>query len=283
MEDHLLQNLHDGLTQANNRRGRHGGIGGVAGEAAQKNTHTFFGEDGASNPSSGLYANFVKGSTLTASKDVTCTVIKASGSDKDEEEASGAKRRDAKRKLKTRPVEGVSACEPTDCVEADAKPAKGKKVRAKCDSGFEPADADSVTSSSRAQSKRSSLVSVVLQGGRLSLREHLLAAMPRCRRFLLVGGCGTVDVLLHQDGEGRTVKRKKLSAAHLHGTCDVERNASENSLHSLSGIFHLLQPDSERPQLLEACFGVDDLFAGGRGLCEVWGFAFDKRGDPISP
>lgn len=51
MEDHLLQKLHDGLSQANSRRGRQGGLGGVAGQAASKNTQTFFDDDGAANNS----------------------------------------------------------------------------------------------------------------------------------------------------------------------------------------------------------------------------------------
>ena len=28
---------------------------------------------------------------------------------------------------------------------------------------------------------------------------------------------------------------------------------------------------------------VKDLFAGGRGVCEVWGFALDKKGKCIAP
>ncbi|OEH76051.1 hypothetical protein cyc_01390 [Cyclospora cayetanensis] len=46
METDLLQQLHDGLSQSNNRRGRQGGLGGVAGQKDTQNSHCFFNEDG---------------------------------------------------------------------------------------------------------------------------------------------------------------------------------------------------------------------------------------------
>lgn len=255
MEDHRLQALHDGLSQANNRRGRQGGLGGVAGQGASKNTQTFFNDEGETSTSSGLYANFVKGVTLTASKEMSCSIIKAPRSDEEddlgEDSAPVASKSDPTKNSNSKRVR-VAVSNLTDSAEEAEQPRLRRKKRTPNPDTVdtEPGEA---TSFAKALGN-GGLVRVTLQGSRRSLREHVLAALPRCRRFLLIGGCGAVDVLLQRDEEGAFRKHKKLWAAHLHGTCDFQNDL--NNCPSAKGIFRLAQADGEKAQHLHAAFGV---------------------------
>ncbi|KAL8269872.1 hypothetical protein Esti_006204 [Eimeria stiedai] len=203
---------------------------------------------------------------------------KPASSDEDAE----AKKRDKRKEGKTK--RGV----PADSREAEAPQLLSKKKKSRHAESEEEECASAVCTPppqtcAKALGSSSPLIALVLQGGRRSLKEHLLSALPRCRHFILVGGCGSVDVLMQREEKegGIQIKLKKLWAAHVQGTCDLRGGAS--AFPSLSGVFHLPHAEGERPQVREACFASDDLLAGGRGVCEVWGFALDKRGDPVSP
>ncbi|CDJ67423.1 hypothetical protein, conserved [Eimeria necatrix] len=307
MESHLLQQLHDGLSQANNRRGRKGGLGGVASEKASQNNHIMFNEDG--KPQSSSLACLL----LT---DTACSIIRAANDTQEAESdgeseaeaaapaaaaaaaAAAAKSRSGKKSKRKRESVDDAGCTDTAPSESEAPARKQKKKTEPttlCSSSASSPPLPSAATTPAALVAGCSLVRVQMQGGKASLRSHLQQAFPRCRVFLLVGGCGAVDVLLQRqtktDGVEaaasagvRAVKRKRLWALHLHGTCDLR---SENAGGpSLSGIFRLPQAeDSEcaELQVINAVFGSEDLLAGRSGVCEVWGFALDKRGACICP
>ncbi|KAL8445663.1 hypothetical protein Emag_005042 [Eimeria magna] len=235
-----------------------------------------------------------------ATREITCSVIEAPGGSKgkaareaeaaasDAGEDSLSSDLNAKgKKRDKRKEEKAKRSVLTDSRESEAPQSNSKKKKSRQEESEEEGCASAVCTPppqtcAKALGCSSQLIALVLQGGRRSLREHLLSALPRCRRFLLVGGCGSIDVLIQREEKetGQQIKLKKLWAAHLQGTCDLRGDAS--ALPSLSGIFHLPHPNGEKPQVREACFASDDLFTGGQGVCEVWGFALDKKGNPVS-
>lgn len=152
---------------------------------------------------------------------MSCSVIKAPSSDEDDESGDDsaavtpATKSASTKKSKTKRVQ-VAVSNPTDSADEAEQPRSKRKKREITAHTIDP-DPTEATSSAKALGS-GGLVRVTLQGSRRSLREHILAALPRCRRFLLVGGCGAIDVLLQHDEEGSVLKRKKLWAAHLHGT-----------------------------------------------------------------
>ncbi|CDJ34227.1 uncharacterized protein EMH_0019300 [Eimeria mitis] len=148
-----------------------------------------------------------------------------------------------------------------------------------------------------------SLLCLRLETERVSLLSHLQQTLPRCRVFLVVGGGGMIDVLLQHPTEetnktkketekketekeethNQLLKHKRLRALHVQGTCDLRPDAA--ACPSLFGTFCRLRAaeDGAAPRLFNANFGAGDLFAGGRGVCEFWGFALDKKGACIAP
>ncbi|CDI78540.1 hypothetical protein, conserved [Eimeria acervulina] len=275
MESQLLQQLHDGLSQANNRRGRQGGLG-----------------------------------------DTRCTIIEATRETQEEDSeeepaaaaaaaaATAAKSRSSKKSKSKHAAADASSCEDTAAAETDTSSRKHKKKKTDAAS---PSSSSSSSSSSVVPSVSPvsplgaalkgisplSLVYIRMETVKMSLFSCLQQSLPRCSIFLLVGGCGVIDVLLQQqieetprsqETEKKTVKHKKLRAIHLQGTCDIRGDAADCP--SLSGTFCRLQAEEEggsSPPFFSANFGVKDLFAGGRGVCEVWGFALDKKGKCIAP
>lgn len=66
------------------------------------------------------------------------------------------------------------------------------------------------------------LIRLCLQGAKLSLRDHIAAALPRCRLFIAVGGSGAIDSLMQRKKNGLTQRHKRLRASHIHGTLKLQ-------------------------------------------------------------
>ncbi|OEH76052.1 hypothetical protein cyc_01391 [Cyclospora cayetanensis] len=224
--------------------------------------------------------------------DKTCTIIKAKSKipqDDSEEEAPPASAGGSARRTKAKGacVEvDASGCTDTESVETEALSKKRKKRRqpdGSCSNDdSSAADPAALACVSEALACGGSLLRITMRGGRQSLREHLKAVLPRCCLFHVVGGCGAVDVLLQRGTDRGTLRQKRLHVTHIHGTCNL-RDADAN-WPSLTGLFQPKETTKElKEQYINATFGVDDFVAGGRDVCEIWGFAIDKRGACIAP